>query len=155
MKTLRKILGYTWAALALPVLLATFFGLDGWARLLAHSTGVQISPWITGGEIVRTWPHEGYETRLHRPVFDGLISPRAQGFVQVDWIATPPATNLPAHLEEQIDYDNDGHADFAVELDGKSDQATLKPLQSNVVGSDRLMHLKNGRVLRIILKRTP
>ena len=100
-------------------------------------------------------PHEGYEMRLHRPVFDGLIGPRTKGFVQVDWIVVPPAVTLPEHIMEDIDYDQDGVADFAVELDARLSQAGLKPLQPSVLGCGRLMRLKNGRVLRVELRRKP
>ena len=152
MSTVRKILGYSWAVLTIPLVLVLFFGLNSWAKLLAQSTGVRVSPWMTGGEIVRTLPHEGYETRIHRPVFDGLLGPRARGFVQVDWVAVPPATTLPVRIGEQIDYDYNGVMDFEVELDSKANQAALKPLQPDVLGCERVMLLKNGRVLRVDLK---
>ena len=152
MATVRKILGYSWAVLAIPLVLVLFFGLNSWAKLLAQSTGVRVSPWMTGGEIVRTLPHDGYETRIHRPVFDGLLGPRARGFVQVDWVVVPPATTLPERIGEQIDYDHDGVVDFAIELDLKANHAALKPLQPEVLGCERVMLLKNGRVLRVDLK---
>jgi hypothetical protein len=155
MSTVRKILGYGWAVLAIPLVLAMFFGLNSWAKLLAQSTGVQVSPWMNGGEIVRTLPHAGYETRIHRPVFDGLLGPRARGFVQVDWVALPPAIRLPDQLEEQIDYDNDGVTDFGIQLDTQANRATLRPRQTNVLGSGRVMVLKDGRVVRVDLKRQP
>jgi hypothetical protein len=153
MNTARKILGYGWAVLAIPLVLVLFFGLDSWAKLLAQSTGIRVSPWMTGGEIVRTLPHEGYETRIHRPVFDGLLGPRARGFVQVDWVAVPPTTTVPERIGEQIDYDRDGVMDFEVELDSQANHAVLKPLRPEVLQCERVMLLKNGRVLRVDLKR--
>ena len=153
MNTVCKILGYGWAALAVPLVVAGFVGLSHWESLLARSTSISVSPWMTGGEVVRTLPREGYEVRLHRPVFDGLIGQRAKGFVQVDWIVIPPATALPERIREQIDYDQDGVADFAVELDVEANQVAFKPLHPNVLGCERLMKLKNGRVLRVVLKR--
>src|SRR5208283_1816944 len=145
MSTVRKFLGYSWAVMTIPLVLVLFFGLQSWAKLLAQSTGVRVSPWMTGGEIVRTLPHEGYETRIHRPVFDGLLGPRARGFVQVDWVVVPPATKLPERIGEEIDYDDDGVADFAVELNSKANRAALKPLQPAVLGCERVILLKNGR----------
>ena len=153
MNTARKILGYGWAVLAIPLVLVLFFGLDSWAKLLAQSTGIRVSPWMNGGEIVRTLSHGDYETRIHRPVFDGLLGPRARGFVQVDWVAVPPTTALPVRTGEQIDYDHDGVMDFEVELDSKTNHAALKPLRPEVLGCERVMLLKNGRVLRVDLKR--
>ena len=155
MSTVRKILGYSWAVLTIPLVLVLFFGLNSWAKLLAQSTGVRVSPWMTGGEIVRTLPHGDYETRIHRPVFDGLLGPRGRGCVQVDWVAVPPATTLPERIGEQIDYDHDGVADFAIELDSKANHAALKPLQPGVLSGERVMILKNGRGFRVDLKRKP
>jgi hypothetical protein len=153
MKAAGKILGYGWAVLAIPLVLATFLGMQTWPGLLAKSTGVQVSPRMTGGEVARTIAHGSYETRIHRPVFDGLLGPRARGFVQVDWVATPPATALPDRIAERVDYDADGTADFSVELDVKANHAIVKPLRASVLGFDHVIVLKNGRVLRIDLKR--
>jgi hypothetical protein len=155
MNTVRKIFGYSWAVLATPLVLAMFFGHDICPKLLARYTGIRISPWMTGGEIARTVQHEDYQTRIHRPVFDGLIGQRAKGFVQVDWVAVSPTTTLPERITEQVDYDQDGVADFSVELDSKANKATLKPLEANVLGCERVLLLKNGRVLRIDLRRKP
>ena len=50
MKTLKGILGYIWAFLAIFIVLATFVGHDYFSGKLASATGITISPWYSGGE---------------------------------------------------------------------------------------------------------
>ena len=74
MQKMRAIAGYTWAALTIPLVLATFVGLNFWAKSLVNATGLKISPWFTGGEVQKTVDHGCYRTSIHRPVFDGLVA---------------------------------------------------------------------------------
>jgi hypothetical protein len=43
--------------------------------------------------------------------------------------------------------------DFEVELNSKANHAALKPRRPEVLGCERVMLLKDGRVLRVDLKR--
>lgn len=86
MDRLKAILGYSCAVCALIAALATFLGNDALSRALASATGVTVSPWYSGGEVVRTINHGPYRTDIHRPVFDALIGERETGFVQVKWV---------------------------------------------------------------------
>ena len=153
MKRFQSILGYSWAALTLPILLAAFIQMPLWAKRLATSTGVRISPWFSGGEIVRTLEHDGYETRVHRPVFDGLFCERSRGFVQVDWMLRGPRTELPPQIDETIDYDGNGQPDFRVQLNPPNRTATVVPLSTNVLGLERTYHLAKGEIVRIQLRK--
>ena len=153
MKRFQIILGYGWAALTLPLLLAAFIQMPLWGRLLATSTGVKISPRFSGGEILRTLEHDGYETRVHRPVFDGLFCDRSRGFVQVDWMPRGPRTQLPAQIDETIDYDGNGQPDFRVQLDIRGRSATVAPLSTNVLGLERSYHLAKGEIVRVLLRK--
>ncbi len=152
MTSVRKVFGYAWAALPIPIVLVGFLGLGAWSKLLARSTGIQVSPRFTGGEVVKTLPHPGFETRIHRSVFDGLVGERPRGFVQVDWVAIPPTKVLPGRINEQVDYDDDGAVDFVIALDTKANQVRLKALQPDVLGVQRVMVLNEGRVVRVELK---
>jgi hypothetical protein len=147
----RSLLGYSWAALCLVIILATFIGLGSWAQGLASVTGVQVSPWFSGGEVVRTIDHDSYKTLVHRPVFDGLFSERAQGFVQVDWVAAPHRS-LPAELRERFDVDGDGKPDAAVSVETASSTTRLETLQPWVLGADELIVAEQDRILRIRLR---
>lgn len=133
MRKLKAILGYTTAALAVPVILAALIGMETWSRVIVEATGITVSPWFSGGEIRRTIEHGTYQTRIRRPVFDALIGQRRKGFVQIDW---EPLAALPEVIEEEIDYDGDGRSDFRVTLDTGSGRASLLE--------------KSGRVLDLI-----
>ncbi len=118
------------AALGLPIVLAIFFGMSDFAKLFVSATGLVVSPWFSGGEVVATVDHDGYETRIHQTVFQALIGERKEGFVQVDWA---PIDALPGTIDEEIDYDNDGNADFRIELDTEARQAQITPYSQQVM----------------------
>ena len=153
MQRTKSFLGYAWAALALPIVLGTFLGMPHWAKLLATSTGIKVSPRFSGGEIVHTNLHEVYETRIHRPVFDGLISERPQGFVQVDWMQRDHQAKLPLEIEETIDYDANGIPDFYAHIDTRRAVITIKPMAENILGLARSYFLENGAVARVELRK--
>ncbi|MDY6877388.1 MAG: hypothetical protein SWK90_14450 [Chloroflexota bacterium] len=149
MSKVKTVLGYIVASLSIPIILATFMGMPFWSKLLVSTTGVTISPWFTGGEVARTVDHDTYRTDIHRPVFDALIGERKQGFVQVDWA---PLESLPARIDEEVDVDGDGQADFRVEWDTASDQATLRPYASWVLGLERTYRLEDSLAVRVNLR---
>lgn len=113
MKKLKTILGYTAAVLAMFVVLATFIGNRYFSHKLVFATGITVSPWYTGGEIVKVVEHDAYTTLIHRPVFDGLIGERKEGFIQINWEFR---TGFPTEIKEAVDYDGDNRADFLVNL---------------------------------------
>ena len=94
MSRIKAYLAYSWAALAVPLVLVTFMGMQPLAGKLVAVTGLRVHPIYTGGEIARTIDHGQYQTLIHRPVFDGLIGQRNTGFVQIKW--QPKDANLPA-----------------------------------------------------------
>lgn len=148
---LRAFLGYTWAALCLVIVLATFIGLNFWSRSLADGTGIQVSPWFTGGEIRRSIDHGIYRTQLHRPVFDGLVGERSEGFVQIDWV---PDENLslPALIDEEFDIDGDGTSEFRVRLDTVAARAELQKNKPWVLGADNVIMADAEQILRVRLR---
>lgn len=150
MKRIISKLAYLWALLALPIVLAAFIGNSFWAEKLITLTGLGISPWNTGGEIVQTINHGTYQTTIHRPVFDGLISQRKKGFVQVDWRADEGT--LLEIISEEVDYDRDGTTDFQIQLDTGNNQAEIKPLSPYVIGLWGVYSLENERAVRVLLK---
>lgn len=151
MSKLKSILGYIAASLSIPIILATFMAMPFWSELLVSATGVTISPWFTGGEVARTVDHDTYRTDIHRPIFDALIGERKEGFVQVDWT---PLQALPARIDEEIDVDGDGQADFRVEWDTGSDQATLTSYASWVLGLEGIYRLEDSLAVRVTLRNT-
>ena len=150
MNRVTKTAGYTLALLMVPLVLATFLGMRFWCEKLVAVTGLSVTPWYTGGELARKINHGSYETRIHRPVFEGLFWERKQGFVQVDWIGARP---LPARLEEEIDYDGDGNPDFRVGLNTSDNAVTLTALNPRVLSVEGTYNLKSGRAVRVWLNR--
>jgi hypothetical protein len=149
MKKLKAVLGYIVAALMLPVVIVTFMSLGPLSELLVKTTGIQISPWFSGGTVAQTIEHEKYATQIHRPVFDALIGERKEGFVQVVWL---PKLILPNTIEETIDYDGDGQPDFRVTLHTDTKTAEWQPLTQQALGFDGPYRIGEGMGVRIRLR---
>jgi hypothetical protein len=151
MLKLKAFFGYTLAALGVPVILVMLFGMGDWMNLLVNATGVQISPWETGGAIAYQIDRSGYHLDVHEPVFMALIGEKRTGFVQVDW---QPLTGVPGQIDEAVDYDRDGTADFQVSWDWKTpgSQAQLTALQPEVLGVRQNFTLDGAPILRVNLR---
>jgi len=148
MSKIKSALGYLAAGLAVPLVLAALIGMEGWMRMIAD-TGVRISPWITGGAAALSLPHDGYQTRIHTPVFMGLLWETRDGFVQVDWT---PKENAPAEIDEEIDYDNDGTADFRIRWDTRSGDVALTPYSDEVLYLEGKYELDESWSVRVRIK---
>ncbi len=151
MKRTKKYLAYGWAMSAVPILLATFIGMNFWAEKLVGFTGLKVSPLYTGGEVAQTIQHEGYETLIHQPVFDGLLCERKNGFVQIGWKAGEG--KLPELIDEAIDFDRDGKNDFRIRLNTTTNQGQLEAYNSNIVSLGEILVLKDERIVRVSLKK--
>jgi hypothetical protein len=148
---LKSGLGYTWAALCIVIVLATFVGFGFWERTLAEGTGIHVSPRFSGGEVRQVTEHNTYQTRLHRLVFDGLVSERAAGFVQIDWVPREKQS-LPATVEGEFDIDGDGSIEIRVRVDMVAGKAELLRRAPWVLGADPLITADSERILRIQLR---
>ncbi|MBN1505302.1 MAG: hypothetical protein JW955_00565 [Sedimentisphaerales bacterium] len=153
MSRIKAYLAYAWAFLAGPIVLAAVFGMPFFASQLVAVTGLHVHPRYTGGEVAQTIDHERYRTLVHRPVFDGLIGQRTTGFVQIRW--QPTEANLPETIDEQIDFDQDGKADFRVRLDIRTDVAILELIDRRVRSTHEIIRVENSRILRVDLRRKP
>ncbi|MEI8191710.1 MAG: hypothetical protein WCI75_18505 [candidate division NC10 bacterium] len=149
MGRLKTLLGYAWAALAVPMLLLTFLGQEPLSRALVRATGLSISPRCSGGEVSRTVDQCGYNTHLRRAVFDGLLAARRRGFIQVEW---DPVTALPRIIDEDIDAQGRGR--FRISLDTLTGKAELRDASPEVVGIDVVTPFKGGWMARIALKKS-
>jgi hypothetical protein len=145
---IKRYVGCTLAGLALPVVLATFLGMDYFSHKLVDVTGIKVSPKYTGGEIQQTIDHDGYQTKLHQSVFAALIGESQEGFIQIDW---SPVDALPPTISEEIDYDNDGIADFRINYDKTNNTAALIPYNPKVVSLAGSYILKERRTVRVNL----
>lgn len=152
MDSLKKISGYAWAILCLAVVPVMFIGNPYFGARLVSATGVTVSPWYSGGEVVRTVDHGTYKTIIHRPVFDGLIGKRKEGFIQVEWM---PVTALPTVIMDKIDFTGDGKEDFTFRLDTADGIGTLTAHRPSVIDLITLVKVKDGWVARIQLRNIP
>jgi hypothetical protein len=154
MSRIVKFLAYAWAFLAGPIVLATFMGsTDFFPRKLVAVTGLHVHPIYAGGEVAQTIDHEHYQTLIHRPVFDGLIRERNTGFVQIEWQSKD--ANLPELIDEQIDFDRDGKADFRIQLNTSTNATTLGTLDGRFLSADEVIEVQNARILRVNLRKRP
>jgi hypothetical protein len=151
MAMLKSGLGYTWAALCLVIVLATFIGLGFWEGTLAKGTGIHVSARFSGGEVRQVIDHGTYQSSLHRLVFDGLVSDRTEGFVQIDWVPREKQS-LPSILEEKFDIDGDGADEVTVRVDTIRGKAELLRQASWALGLDPLIAADSERILRIRLR---
>jgi len=146
MKKLCSVFGYGWAVLTIVIVLATFLGNSYFSQELAGATGVTVSPWFSGGEVTEVIEHGTYRTYVHRPVFDGLIGERSEGFVQVDW---KPADGLPPLVTESVALS--GSDLVSIRLDTRTGSAAIASSDTAVLGLDRTYRLKNGWAVRVSL----
>lgn len=149
MSKVKSFLGYTIAALMIPVALVALMGMGPLSELLVSVTGLEITPWFSGGDVVRTVDHDGYETRIHEPVFDALIGERREGFVQIDW---EPLSRLPARIDQDVDWDNDGAADFRIQVQMETLEANLTPFAEGILGLEGVYRLEDGVAVRVTLR---
>jgi len=152
MKNLLKIAGYAWAGACLVVVLVMFAGSEYLSGKLASATGITVSPRYSGGEVIRSIDHGTYKTILHRPVFDGLIGERRDGFIQVEW---QPVTALPLLIEDAVDFTGDGKEDFSFRLDAAAGSGTLTPRNPSVVALEWVVKVNQGWVARVQLRKKP
>lgn len=150
MAKLRSFLAYTLAIIMVFLVLATFVGMNRWSQLLVGRTEIKISPWITGGEVMRRITREDYQLVVHEPVFRGLLGDKERGFIQIDWT---PLGSLPRTLSDSIDWDADGHDDFQVRLDTGKGEAVLVQREPHVLGIRQVLKLSNAWMVRVDLER--
>ena len=150
MDRLKSFLGYTWAGLAIVIVLVTFMGSSRLSRVFASVTGISVSPWITGGEVAQTHEHGAYRTIVYRPVFDGLVGERSTGFVQIEWQSEGP---MPRALEEKIDFEKERGLLFVVRLDTQTGSAEVDGLKGKILGVEHVYRLDKGWAVRITVKK--
>lgn len=146
---LKALLGYIIAILTLFVVLATFIGNDYFAKKFVTVTSLKVSPIFTGGEVSKTLPLEGYQVKIHEPVFQGLFSDRSDGFVQIDY----EGKNIPPIISQNIDYNNDGKDDFYIKYDVKNNKSEFKSLSKNVVALEGIYKVNDSYAVRVTLKK--
>jgi len=141
---------YMIAVLMTFAALATLMGGNFFAAKLVDATGVKVSPWYTGGEVVQTIDHGSYRTLIHRPVFDALVGQKEDGFIQLDW---EPREALPEKIDDDIDCFGDSNKDFHISLDTKTNVAELTSYSPQVISLAGNYKLKERLAVRVVLRR--
>ena len=147
MNRLKSILGTVWAVAALPLVVVMFLGFGRWPSVLVAATGLEVSPWYTGGRVATSIVRDTFTVRVHRPVFDALLGQYSKGFVQVDLV--PPAGGvLPAQVVETVTPADNPALAFRLRLDTATRTATVEPVGASVVGLRGVYRLDRGRAVR-------
>jgi hypothetical protein len=147
MNKLKSFFGYFLAALGVPALLVMFMGTAAWMELLVSTTGLKINPLYTGGEVARAYSQDGMRIEIHEPVFAALIGESKEGFVQVTFGPKVAARQIDA----DIDYDNNGAADFRLQWDTASGEPIIHSYAPHVVGLEASYELQDTYAIRVHL----
>jgi hypothetical protein len=127
MKKIKVIAGIAWAIAGLVLILILFPGLSSFSSSAARLPFMKINPNLSGGEVARQFISEGCTLDIRRPVFDGLIGERKNGFVQIDWRG-----KVPDVISDTIDYNSDTIPDFGITIDRAAGKTTLMPSNPKV-----------------------
>ena len=127
MKKIKITAGILWAILCLILIIILFPGLNSFSSGVAKLPFMKINPNFTGGEASEQIVMESCTLVIRKPVFDGLLRERNNGFVQIDWRG-----NLPEIVSDTIDYDLDKKPDFVIRISRSESSTVLKPLNPKV-----------------------
>ena len=127
MKKIKIIAGITWAFICLILMLILFPGLNSFSASLAKLPFMKINPNYSGGEVARQMISAGCTLDIRKPVFDGLLGERKNGFVQIDWRG-----NVPDKISDTVDYNLDGITDFCIIIDRLKSKTDLTAISDKV-----------------------
>jgi hypothetical protein len=152
MQKAKSIIGYTWALITVPFVLALMMSSQSIYDNIFEKNGLKVTDRISGGKVIKILPREDYSIHQHRPVFDGLFSERKSGFVQIDFITE---TGLPASITEDIDYNLDGITDFEFSIDTDSNNYRLIPKTDSVgtLSPEGVYVLEKRRTIRVEIEK--
>ncbi len=148
MKKIKIIAGITWAIIGLVMIIILFPGLTNFSTSLASLKFMKINPHYTGGEAGMKYINEGCTLEVRKPVFDGLLTERKHGFVQLEWRGDVPLTII-----DTIDYDLDHDPDFSVFVDRNNLKTIVNPFNKTVEDISVSTQTSYGWALRVNLRR--
>ena len=127
MKKIKIIAGISWAFIGLILIIILFPGLNSYSLSVSKLPFMKLNPRYSGGEIAKRIVADRCTLDIRKPVFNGFIKVRNNGFVQMDWRGT-----VPDIINDSIDYDQDGKKDFNILIDRKNSKTILYPFNSKV-----------------------
>jgi hypothetical protein len=148
MKRVKIIAGITWAFAGLILIIVLFPGLNSFSASVSRLPFMKINPNYSGGEVVKQMISDGCTLNVRKPVFDGLIGERRNGFVQIDWRG-----NIPDILSDTIDLNLDGVPDFFVLINRREIKTELVSLSQGVKKIGISTPTSFGWAIRVELER--
>ncbi len=148
MKKIKIIIGISWAFLGLVLIIILFPGLNSYSDSVSKLPFMKLNPIYSGGEVAQQIVADRCTLDIRRPVFNGFIKERNNGFVQMDWRG-----NIPQLINDSIDYDQDGIKDFCILVDRNNNKTVLKPFNRNVKGVNISTSTSYGWAVRIGIKK--
>jgi hypothetical protein len=127
MKKIKIIAGISWAFFGLILIIILFPGLNSYSVSVSKLPFMKLNPRYSGGEIAKRIVTDRCTLDIRKPVFNGFIKERNNGFVQLDWRG-----NISELINDSIDYDQDGIKDFNISVDRKNSKTVLNPINSKV-----------------------
>lgn len=136
--------GLIWAVVCLILMIILYFGLGNFSSGLSKLPFMKINPNFTGGEVAREIVMESCTLAIRKPVFDGLIGEKKNGFVQLDWRGKVPET-----INDTIDYNMDNTPDFVIIINRKEPTTMLTPLSPEVKNVEISTETSFGWAVRV------
>jgi hypothetical protein len=146
MKKLRIIPAYIWASVCFILIPVTFIKNDALAEKLSRLPFMKIHPKYSGGDERLAYISNGLHISVFEPVYTGIRGKGPDGFVQVKFAGTH---KMPAAINEAIDYDLNGDADFRVAINTSDGTTTLEKLNSRVQSIQVSSRVKDYWLIRV------
>jgi hypothetical protein len=148
MKKIKIIAGTIWAVSGLLLILILFPGLNSFSVSASKLPFMKINPNYSGGEVAQHITFPDYSIDIRKPVFDGLIKEKKNGFIQIEWRG-----NIPEILIDTIDYNLDNMPDFRVMIDRIQTVTEIKSFNSKVGDVIASTQTSYGWAVRINVKK--
>ena len=147
MKKLLAIPAYIWAIICMLILPVCFIKNDTFAAEMAKLPFIKLHPVYSGGDEAKVITEPALTTTIFKPVFDGFIGKRKNGFVQVKF--TSPSDTLPRIIQKDIDYNLDNAVDFKVEINTATGDTKLTPVNNLVESLNISSPVKKAWIIRV------
>jgi hypothetical protein len=146
MKKFFSFLFHLWALFAFFIVIFGFIMKQKEATYFLKIVSPHVSSRFTGGEILETLERREYTLFIHKPVFEGIISERTSGFIQID--IEPKENILPPIVAEHLS----GLRALMI-VDTKQNSLFILSQNSKIKKEGRLYNLGKSRSVRIGLSK--
>ena len=146
MKKLSSIPSYIWAIFCMFLIPITFMGNDSFAKKIATLPFMKVNPVYTGGDSLFSYQQDSIVITVNKPVFAALTGTSNNGYVQVKYTG-----KLPENIQSRIDYNQDGHADFDLNINTLNGETKLNALTAGVKELQVSSKVKDYWVVRVNL----